>query len=392
MSQPRIALVGNLGNVAYQMCKFLRRRGVQADVFVASSELATGGSPELHDPGVLADPPEWLKIMSEPWPTAGVGVWTQALLRKGYHSFRWRLFQCRFISWLRQYDLIESFCLQPFWLRRIGRPYISFATGSDLRELAMENGQAGRIARDIFQNAQIVFFGPDPGHLNCVRQLRLSSSYPYRQIIDADFYAPDDPWHRHADRKELVIFHPTRLDWAYRGSDRLLKGNDKLFCAFARLVKEGHPARLIYLERGSDVVQTRQLVRELEIEPFVEVPSAGLTAPELRDYYNRADVVADQFNGGGFGLIGLEAMSCSRPTLVDLDVATANLCYEEFPPLLNCRTEDEIYDQLKLTLNGEYREELGRQARQWIMKYHHWEKVIDKLIWHYETVLGRRVV
>lgn len=390
MSQPRIALVGNLANVAYQTCKFLRRKGVQADVFVTTSELRTGASPESHDLGVLESPPEWLKIVKEPLPAEG--VWDRPIIRRFYNAARWRLHRYQLLRVLHQYDLIESFCCTPFWVRRIGRPYISFATGSDLRELAMEDSRRGRIARAIFQNAQIVFFGPDPGHLNCVCQLRLKSSYPYRQIIDTEFYTPNRARRQDPDRNELLIFHPTHLDWTYQGTDRWIKGNDKLFKAFARLVKEGHKARLTYLERGQDIEPTRKLVADLEIGQYVEAHPASMTKPQLCRYYNLADVVADQFSAGGFGLIGLEAMSCGRPVLVDADVETMNLCYEEFPPVLNCRTEDEIYQQLKLALNLEYREEIGQRARQWIMKYHHWEKVIDKLIWHYETVLGRKIV
>lgn len=383
MKQPRIALVGNLANVAYQTCTFLRRKGVQADVFVYEHELAyLPSNPESLDPGILQNPPHWLKIVRQ----TPAGVWIHWPLRELRALCR----KLRFFLTLRRYELIQSFCCSPWYVRMIGRPYISFATGSDLRELAIENTRLGRHARSIFQHAQIVFFGPDSGHLDAVRQLRLRSSYPYRQIIDTDFYAPKNGWRRQT-AGELLIFHPSRLDWTYSGPGRWNKGNDRLFRAFGRLVKEGHQARLFYLERGDDIEATQRLVTELGIEQHIQTCSGEMTKSQLCRYYNLADVVADQFCVG-LGLIGLEAMSCGRPVLVSLDVQATNLCYEEIPPVLNCKTEDEIYACLKSALNPEYRERIGREARGWIMRHHRAQRVIDQLIWHYETVLGRRVV
>ncbi len=68
-----------------------------------------------------------------------------------------------------------------------------------------------------------------------------------------------------------------------------------------------------------------------------------------------------------------------KPVLADVDIETMKICYEELPPLLNCKTENEIYSQLVKATDKQYRNELGTQARAWIMKYHHWEKVIDLL-------------
>jgi glycosyltransferase involved in cell wall biosynthesis len=381
---PKIALVGNLANVAYQTCKFLRKRHIQADVFVHEYELTQPASnPENHDPGIWQDPPLWLKIV----PNVAIAEPTKLpLLLRKIQSLIDHLY---ILPTLHRYDLIESFCLAPRLIRWVGRPYISFATGSDLRELALENSFWGRVARKTFQQAEVVFFGPDPGHLEMVHKLHLENAYPYRQIIDTDFYAPHHINRFSSTNEELIIFHPTRLDWASQHSRKWTKGNDKLFRAFARLIGEGYKAKLLYLKRGEDINPTERLIEQLGIGQYVEPILENMTKAQLCHYYNLADVVADQFDIGGFGLIGLEAMSCGRPVLVNVNSDVGNLCYDEFPPILNCATEQEIYNQLKQALNLQYREKIGEQARQWIMKYHHWEVVIDNLIKHYETVLGK---
>lgn len=135
MPPARIALVGNLANSAYRTCKFLRRKGVQADIYVDESELVYPTSnPENEDPGILENPPAWLKII--PKPSLPVGMWNRRPLRIAW----WTLSRIGrktpkhlLIRTLRRYDLVMSFCCKPWFVQEIGRPYISMATGSDLR-------------------------------------------------------------------------------------------------------------------------------------------------------------------------------------------------------------------------------------------------------------------
>jgi glycosyltransferase involved in cell wall biosynthesis len=89
---------------------------------------------------------------------------------------------------------------------------------------------------------------------------------------------------------------------------------------------------------------------------------------------------------------GLEAMSCGRPLLVGLDEDTVQQCYPEFPPVLVCHTEQQIYDQLKAVLDSDLRRKVGEDSRNWILKYHDWEPVTQGLIQLYESVLGRGIV
>lgn len=384
MPPARVALVGNLANLAYQTCKFLRRKRVEADVFIYQTELSDATSnPDSHDPGILQHPPDWLKTVPRAPQTLP--------LRKVWGAAFNNLSDFSLLHTLRKYDLIVSYCCAPWFVQEIGRPYISWATGSDLRELAMTGSPQGRHARSIFQHAQMVFHGPDPASLEAANALKLKSSFVFYPV-DTEFYVPNDTLRDRTPADELLVFHPSNLDWTYQKEDRWTKGNDKLFRAFARLVRDGHNARLVYLERGPDIEATRELVKDLEIEQSVEAISGSVSRVKLRDLYYMADVVADQFSHTSFGQIGLEAMSCGRPVLVELDIKTISLYYDELPPVLNCGTEDGIYAHLKAALDREYRRGLGGQARIWIMKYHGIEGATVELIKRFETVLGRRIV
>ena len=367
----RIALVGNLANVAYQTCKFLRAKGVEADVYIGASELAHQTSnPNNLEPEIMSDPPEWIKIV----PERRLGLVSRVIRFLGGPSFSY-VSNRKLLMTMREYDIIESFACQPLFVRNVGRPYISYATGSDLRELALEDSALGKHVRGIFRHASHVYFNPDRGHVEAVKKLQLVNASPYHQIIDTNFFAPTS---RHENKSKLTIFHPTALDWTEdRILSRWMKGNDRLFLAFAKFVEEGNEARLIYLERGRDVQPTRELVKKLGIEENVQSLKGDLTAEQLREFYNRADIVADQFDIG-IGLIALEAMSCARPVVVN--AGESMQLYDPPPPVADCCTELQIYNRLKLLRDAEYRQQLGNAAREYATQYHDGMRIADSLI------------
>src|SRR5438128_2430023 len=100
-----------------------------------------------------------------------------------------------------------------------------------------------------------------------------------------------------------------------------------------------------------------------------------------------ADVIVDQFDIGSPGVGALEAMACAKPVMIHLKDDCVAACYPEYPPVLKARTEDEIYAQIKLAVNPIYREEIARKAREWILRYHDWNIVGDRMICLYEDVL-----
>ncbi len=190
------------------------------------------------------------------------------------------------------------------------------------------------------------------------------------------------------DRHELLLFHPTRLDWTYSGEDRSSgKANDRLIRAFRRFLDDGHKARLLLLERGADVRATHELVKSLGLAQFT-LWESELKKKQLVDYLNAADIVADQFTLGAFGGTALEAMACAKPLLTHLKSSRALECYGDLPPIMNVATEDEIYTALVALRSPAERSKLGRRARAWIEKHHDWRGVTDTLIRLYESTLN----
>ena len=91
-----------------------------------------------------------------------------------------------------------------------------------------------------------------------------------------------------------------------------------------------------------------------------------------------ADIVADQFKLGAFGGIVFKAMAVGTPILTYLDEARLAKQYPEPPPVVNCRTSDEIVS--KMTELMRFPIELskaGEASRAWMKKYHAKEMTVN---------------
>ena len=110
---PRIAHVGNLANVAYLTTKALRGAGVQADLFVLSTEMANPATyPGNADPEFAADRPDWVRVIQVP-SRAEMGFWSGRLRGRLRFAAEWRVRQLQWWRELRTYDLIQSYTASP---------------------------------------------------------------------------------------------------------------------------------------------------------------------------------------------------------------------------------------------------------------------------------------
>ncbi len=351
----RILHIGNTGNLAYELVKFSRRAGLEADLLIREGSEWTA-DPAREDPELRESRPPWLIYWKRRTPLSMLG-----LLPK-----------------FRGYDVVQAYSGAPAYVQFLGKPYIAYSTGYDLRTLALQSTLGGTLMRRAYVNARVVIFS-NPDQLDAIRRLGLRNTRFLPFIIDTDKYAPGA---KKAESGPFVIFHPSRLDWK-------IKGNDVFIRAFAKFAGKRKDAKLVIVDWGADAEKTSGLIRELGIEGRVEkLPLMG--KPELVEQYRRADLVLDQLVVGSLGLLANEAMACGKPVVSAINEADFRECYPELPPVINAGREDEILEAM-LELEGDRKklESLGRRSREWVEKYAHWKAVVSALAGLYEEAGGR---
>lgn len=379
--QGRVAVLGNLANVGYRFAWSLRKAGVHADLFFGWE--GPGADPRRETGGEL---PEWcvgvgpLRAENErPRPAS----WGR--LRD---SARYRLGLVRLARALREYDVVQSVDGWNSFPPATGRPFATFACGADLAEVAYESSRRGRKMLEAFRRSGVVLFGnisqlPYLDHLG----LRRRRFVPYAMDLKTFRPPPSAP----SAGGPTVFFAPTQLVWDHRGRlDRYDglgmprgKGNDRLLRALRIVLDEGRHVRAVMVEHGPDAARTKRLVRDLELEGDV-----GFVAPlgktDLVRWYRRADVVADQFEIGSFGLITLEAMACGKPVLVGLRDEWLRRCYDREMPVLEASSVDGIAARMLEACDPRVRAHVGDEARRFVEAEHSPERTAAVLVGEYQ--------
>lgn len=388
-----VAFLGNIAGNAYAWSKVLRADGVPVSLYLDDRELDTFGPGREDGQAAGEKLPEWIHHYEG---APGANGHTPGLLERRFRYVWGEPGRRKLVRDLLSYDLVHSFSgslffnLRPVWefgLRR-RRPYIACATGSDLREVAMSRGVSGRLMRLFFQRAaRTLLLNLDMVDLTERAGLVGAEFFPF--MIDTEKYSPGAVDRAYGSPDHLLFFMASHLDWGVvdnAAGRNSTKGNDRFIKAFARYVSERGRAHAVILDRGSDHDVARELIAELGISQHVTV-LPEMRKDELVKHYRMADVVVDQFDVGAFGTLGLEAMSCGKPVMIYINNSCADRCYPERPPVLNARTEEDIFHQIELASDASFRQEKGAQAREWILKYHEASLVADRLIDIYEDAI-----
>ncbi|MDO8873701.1 MAG: glycosyltransferase [Methanoregula sp.] len=305
-----------------------------------------------------------------------------------------------FIKLAKKCRLIVSFTgaliffLGKFWfLRSLIQlpPVVNITTGSDITEWVNEKSLGAVLYRQHLHSADLNWCAPYPNSLKNIFihdvPRVVFMRYPYYLVDQVNIGCITDK------NQTISFFHTSHLDWKVNdtGENRKSsKGNDRFIRAFAKAIKSGLHAQCIILDRGSDREIAKQLIRDLGVEDrFIWKPH--LSRDELVDEFYKSDVIVDQFDIGGFGGIAMEAMSVGKPVMIYIDRACARLLYPDDPPILNCHSEEEIYEQIMKCADRQFLEKLGKEAREWVYKYHNWETCLDQFIFYYTLLTGHQI-
>lgn len=375
----KIHLYGNNANMAFNFCRFLRRKNIDATVFVDKHPLSA------------SDLPEW-----ESSDKSGFGCVEYADVSvKGLLMFGGR--EREFLKKLKKCDLIHSFGEASMLAMFANRPYLHWTHGYDMDNIPFKAGSLkyfilSRLQRAALRRAGMVVYSM-PHQRESAEKLGLRNARYFPLIpIDTDRYvkcAADEIRKIRSNYDcDLLFAHLARHEWVRNEPGQQNKGNDRLFRAFTRFVKDTDKKVLMLVaQKGRDLNESRQLISSLGIEKNIrwvpDQPKEGLIK-----LLSAVDIVFDQFNAGSAGLLVLESMSMGIPVFIHFG-HEYEVFFDSLPPVANVFTEDDICAMMhELAQDPAKRRSLGAMAREWVVRHYGWETVTEKFIKLYEEILN----
>jgi glycosyltransferase involved in cell wall biosynthesis len=432
----KIHLYGNILNNGYNLTCFLRASGYNAILFLDDSSSSSQDFPWWEDTDLSPQTlPNWIK----------------------YYPFRPNFY----FMGDREKKLIRDFgdgdvglvCgLGPIIAKRADIPYAFFSYGDDLnmadvfRELkkifayikkgVLPNGTIGRLLVGLIQRRALrgaVCIGICMGYqYPYVSALRLREKVRrIRLMWDIDKYSiqTDLSLFEKYKKYDRVFFMIARHTWSSLSADSF-KGNDKFIKAISRYIKEkNYPnIKLVFIEKGKDIKASKELIKNLGIENYVEWVSE-MNKDGIRSYNSLPNViVVDQFwhdewykvyhedlrnrklsqflKGNqkyplkelkeemltivSFGSGSIEALSAGRPLITTF--VDKKFYNDEEPPIFNAFSEEEIYEVLLKIheMNNQDLQKMGQKGKEFVIKYHHWKNNIHLYISLIEEALNAK--
>lgn len=166
------------------------------------------------------------------------------------------------------------------------------------------------------------------------------------------------------------------------------KANDVFLRAFGRLRQAGMRVGMVTCRWGKNVDESRALLRDARCDANVKwVEPMGIVRFERTAL--ASDIVVDQFKLGAFGGVTFKSLAVGVPVCTYLSREALHGLFAERPPVVNCRTEDEIVGEVTRLAGEPARlKALGTASRRWVKTYHGGAEVVDAQLRAYARLLG----
>ena len=267
----------------------------------------------------------------------------------------------------RYFDVIQAYSTDGAWPLLAEQPYIAYEHGT-LRAIPFVNDITGRLAATVFLGADHVFVT----NLDCMeagerlgipadRFSPLPHAFDEKRLVEfrhshREIRPPDD---------HVIFFHPARQDWLL-ADPSMIKGNDRLIRAFARISRTYPSAQLVMIAWGRDLDATRDLIKSLGVEGKIQWLDP-MRKQDLWRTYLSSHAVLDQFVLPSFGGITFEALALGCRVITNVDFGAAERFFSKAPPIYSASSETEIYEMLeKIILDRNDLAGVGDAGAEWI--------------------------
>lgn len=270
-----------------------------------------------------------------------------------------------------KYDAVHAYATDAILPMLCDRPFFALEHGT-LRDIPFEPSTFGRLTALSYRKATHVFVT----NADCLEKAKYFAgervsfiNHPFDEnlLIDTEVANAERLALKKALDADLLFFFPTRHDWTRPGAD---KANDVFLHAFCRLRGLGRRVGLVCCEWGGDVAISKELLARGGATSAVRwIPPLGLT--RFGRMAKACDIVVDQFRIGAFGGVTFKALAFGAPIMTYLDETAIQEVFAKPPPVVNCRTEEDIISATdRLLQERNLLTELSAAALQWLKTYH----------------------
>jgi glycosyltransferase involved in cell wall biosynthesis len=377
----RIKMYGGALTISYNIAKFLKERGIDVTLYVDADSEFPSYNISWEDEDLKKGYPPWVKQ---------VDVRLNRIMAPGAN-------EKSFLKELSDCDLLHMHGEGALWASFTDRPYLYQSYGYDLDQMPFKFNDLraivlAQLCRRAVKKSDFIIIAPH--QTGFAKRLGVDSKAKYVPYpVDCGKYRKVDSPLRTEILKGracgLLLFHPTRQEWLSEDTNN--KGNDRLMRAFKIFsARSGKKPVLVMIEKGRDLPESKRLCRELGIDKDV-IWLKEVDKKRLIELYSVSDVMLDQFTLGSFGLIVLEAMSCSLPVFAY--VKGYESCYDDPLPVVSAKEPEDIAEKLlDITENKERLASLGSRTRQWVVKYHNKDVGITRYIDIYNSILEKSCI
>jgi len=384
----KIALIGNMNFTNYVLTKLLRKKGIDAHLFLLDNE--NEKFLVENEDGFLKDNyPSWITKCN--WGSQWSFLKNNAKdIQQKFSDFDF-IIACGYAPAFLEKGKIHNFLFLPygsdlyqipFWdrLPRVYNPlyFILNLLISYYQRKGIQNCRGVSLVATFegYENA-LMKIGVQNNRIELGFAIDMDL-FNIQKISNANKLYTNENFLRIVKIKEqydIIVFSPTRHIWTSQNlkNDPLTsKGNNILIEGVARAIHSKKiNVLLILVKIGNDIDNSKKLIEQLKIKNNV-IWIEPIPRQELRYFYFISDIIGDQFGQkAGYGAISVEGFSMERPVLLSLENTKVKFSsIIEEPPCLNVNNSTDISNYINDYINNrEKYVAIGKNARQWVEKY-----------------------
>ncbi len=273
---------------------------------------------------------------------------------------------------LKHYDIILGYSIDGFIPLVNGHGAFASYEHGTLRELPFEDSLRGLICTLAYRHSPAVFI-TNTDVLPSVARLGLAPErvhYLPHAFDDRKLMHWRDALPQLAPpTKDVVFFSPTRQHWRDNNLS-LAKGNDIMLRAAGRVWAEGRRFRLVMVEWGEDIAETKRMIEELGYAEAVTW-TQPMGKQDLWRAYCTSHAVLDQFVLPALGGVAFETLALGCRLITRTDEHTLARFFGAAPPVLRAGSVEEVASSMRSVLDDpEDNAGIGLAGRAWIEQWH----------------------